>query len=367
MSGPGAIGSYGGPLLPQDDSWMGPEDYDALSMYSAPLEGADGIPLRHAGPGSDWIPQGQGYDEAHNQVLSSYYKDGGPVLLSFEDLAPWQNCEPVKREFSVELGGTRDDPENAPAKGGGVATDGNYIYVADGSDVFVYRREDVMAQAASGQPDLAPTLVDESRQLVSGGTVEAIARIPIDPEGDGNEFTASYLAIKDGQLYVGDFTSTGLTNRFSDRDDPTRDAELRRYDIDSKTGLFGGATESGDYARDYFSIDTPKYAQGAAITDTGVVFSTSLGSGFFAPADELVFQPTTSTTGEFSTDGDVRVIARLDHYAEGLNFIDGQLWVTHESAADKYDHKVDDPHGSIQVYSLDDLDISADELGVDPG
>lgn len=368
MSGPGAIGSYGSPLLPQDDSWMGPEDYDALSSYNAPLDGGDGIPLRHAGAGSDWIPQGQGYDETRNQVLTSYYKDGGPVLLSFEDLDPWQNCEPAKREFSVELGGTSEDPDNAPGKGGGVATDGTYVYVADGGEVFVYRREDVMAQFAPEPPD-GPVLPGSEPLpgVHSGATVQAIARIPIDPPNDGNEFTASYLTVKDGQLYVGDFTSTRLTNYASGRDDPTRDAELRRYAIDPETGLFGGARVSGDDAMTYDSIDAPKYAQGAAVTDTGVVFSTSLGSGFFAPADELVFQQTTSTTDAFSTDGDARVIGRLDHYAEGLNFIDGQLWVTHESAADKYRDNVDDPHDQIQVHSIDDLGISAEDLGVESG
>ncbi|TWT19336.1 hypothetical protein FQY83_13350 [Luteimonas marina] len=323
------------------------------------LQGTDGPRLLHSGPGSDWIPQGQGHDAGRGEVLSTY-NDGGQVLLSFQKIV--SECDPATDEVSVILGGDPEDPDaGAPSKGGGVATDGEYIYVADTQEVYVYRRTDVEAalQPEAPRPPLRPDAQPSTSQLLQRPvtpTVEAIARIPIDA-GDGNDISASYLTLHDGHLYVGDFTSTGITNTFSGRNDPTRDAELRRYALDPDTGLFDPA--------DYRSIEAPKYAQGAVVTDTGVLFSTSLGSGVTAPADDLVFQPTTDTPATFSTDGDAREVGHLPHYAQGLNVIDGELWVTHESAADKYRDNVDDPLDHIQRYSIDDLGLSPGDLGID--
>jgi hypothetical protein len=334
-------------------------------VLTGPLQGSDGPRLLHAGPGSEWIPQGQGYDAVNGQVLSTF-NDGNQVRLSFQLVDT--ECDPNPDTYSVTLGGA--DPDNpsadAPSKGGGVATDGEYIYVADTQDVYMYRREDVLyalqqEQAPTPMPPLAPDAepAQSLNPYASGSSalpsVPAVDKVSIDAK-DGSEFSASYLTLRNGALYVGDFTSTAINN-LGGRDDPTRDATLRRYEVDPETGSFNAGR--------YDAIDAPKYAQGAVVTDTGVLFSTSLGSGVLAPADKLIFQATTNTPGEFSTAGSPRMVGELDHYAQGLNFVEGKLWITHESAADKYRGNVDNPHDHIQIHDIDSLDISADDLGVD--
>ena len=330
------------------------------------LDGADGPRLLHAGEGSDWIPQGQGHDAGRGE-LQTTYNNGEEVLLSQQPTTP--DCDPATlEEMAVILGGDPDDAldTSAPTKGGGVATDGEFIYVADTDAVYVYRRADVDAalQAAgpAGEDRPAPLLPDAQPDVLAPlapatpPTVEAIDRIPI-ATGDGDAFNASYLTVRDGELYVGNFSVDGTTNFFSSGSAySTADAELRRYTLDGDGGFSAG---------DYLSIEAPKYAQGAVVTDTGVLFTTSLGSGITAPADDLVFQATTDTPGSFSAEGDAQDVGHLPHYAQGLNVIDGKLWITFESAADKYRDKVDDPLGNVQIYDVDDLGLSADELGID--
>jgi len=40
-----------------------------------------------------------------------------------------------------------------------------------------------------------------------------------------------------------------------------------------------------------------------------------------------------------------------------VNIIDGEVWVTYESGAEAYDHKVDHPRTRIQRIPLDQLDL----------
>ena len=326
------------------------------------IDGTDGLRLVHAGEGSDWIPQGQGHDAARGELLTTY-NDGERVLLSLQATTP--DCDPATAdEASLFLGGDPDDPDDTagPTKGGGVATDGEYVYVADTDAVYVYRREDIDAalqppdppQQTAPMPPLLPDAQPAAPflSLPPTPTVDAVARIPIAP---GEAFNASYLTVHDGHLYVGNFSVDPITNLASGQDYSTADPELRRYALDG---------DGGFSAADYDAIDAPKYAQGAVVTDTGVLFTTSLGSGITAPAVDLVFQATTDTSGSFSAEGDPREVGHLPHYAQGLNIIDGKLWVTHESAADKYRDKVDDPLDHVQIYDVDDLGLSADELGI---
>ena len=66
----------------------------------------------------------------------------------------------------------------------------------------------------------------------------------------------------------------------------------------------------------------------------------------------------------FSTEPVFHTVGELDYYAEELNIIDGEVWVTYESNAQKYKGKYEDNVGkppentSIQRIALDDLDLS---------
>lgn len=334
-----------------DDSWMTPDDWEALQPPPQ-LQGDTGPRLLHSGEGKPWIPQGLGHDPVHEQTLSTYnfdtenFSGDKRVLLSVQN-TDTNPCAPEQEELSAYLGGTdKNDPTSgAPTKGGGVATDGEFIYVADSGEVYVYRREDVVAAGNS--------------QSEFGGPHYATAVDKIDiKQGEDDTFSASYLTIHEGQLYVGDFTKSS----FQPGDFPSYDAELRRYDlsagnqpnhdVDVPKGSFDPSS--------YKTIEAPKNAQGATITDTGVIFTTSYGPS----ASSLHFQP---TTDDFTASGDRQrlVTEDLPAYAEGVTIVDGKLWVTFESGADKYRDN-GEPTDYIQIYDPSDLQFPGiDDLGID--
>ncbi len=329
------------------------------------IDGRSGPSLVHAGDGQPWIPQGQGYDATRNEVLTSYNDGGERVLLSVQDA---EIGGAAQNERSVYLGGTDTGNPSAggPTKAGGVAVHGDYVYVADGGEVYVYDRADIDAAVTANEvPATVPTPYLDAGEPVIGldgepvfepyvtpdTPVQAIAKIDI-AEGS-TPFGASYVTVHNGELYIGQFTQDPLDPASFNSDFPTHDAELRRYTIDDDTGLFNPG--------DFESIAAPHNAQGAAVTDTGVLFSTSYGSVPVLATAQLVFQPTIDTATRFETDGNAVVAAELPYYGEELNLINGELWVTHESGADKYRDKTE-PLEEIQIYSLDDLRIPREDL-----
>ncbi|MCD9033423.1 hypothetical protein LDO32_17045 [Luteimonas sp. Y-2-2-4F] len=331
------------------------------------IAGRSGPSLVHSGEGQPWIPQGQGYDAARNEVLTSYNGtvDGDQrVILSVQDAEIGGAAD---GERSVYLGGKGGDPSaDGPTKAGGVAVYGDYVYVADGKEVYVYNRADIDAAISANEVQATvPTPYLDAGEPVVGPDGEPVfepyttpdtpvrAIEKIDIAEDGDPFGASYVTVHDGELYVGQFTQDPLDPASFNSDFPTHDAELRRYSINDETGLFNPA--------EFDSIDAPHNAQGAAVTETGVLFSTSYGSVPGFATAQLVFQPTIDTEARFETDGASVVAAELPYYGEELNIINGEIWVTHESDADKYRDKTE-PLGEIQVYSLDDLRISREDL-----
>src|SRR5690606_4860171 len=117
-------------------------------------------------------PQGQGYDEGRQEFLTTYYDNDG-VTLSIQEKSG-------DAETSVELGGGHG--HGAPTKGGGIATDGEHVYVADGGELYVYSRAEVDAAAREGRPAVPDYVKDD----IAAG---------------------SYVEVKDGKLYVGDFNT----------------------------------------------------------------------------------------------------------------------------------------------------------------
>lgn len=370
MSFPSAVGST--PYLPMPTADATATTLPYAGYPPAAPAGSDGPALNAEWLGEGYIPQGQGYDEANGQLLSTY-NNGESVRLDVQGSANGS------RVTDVVLGGHGDfDP---PSKGGGVATDGEFVYVADTDEVYVYRREDILDAAAAA-------------------TVSAHDVIEL-PDGHN----ASFLNIRGGRLYVGEFTATvdavqgavdarveGLGERVSDffeainpldgdLGDYLRDQfdalnpvdididldrpELLVYDIADHDGQPTG-TFDADASVERHTI--PFDAQGVAITDTGFLFTRSYGSTAFDVGGiriqsprELVFQPFDG--------GEARTVAEIDYYAEGVNIVGGEVWITYESNAPEYAGKYEENTGSppdnehIQRFPLDSLDITRDELG----
>lgn len=359
------------------------------SLSQSPVATSDGPELVYARDGSPWIPQGQGIDEGRRQVLTTYNDGDGRVILSVQAMA--STSGELK---SVKLGGEAADSEYAlpgepPGKGGGVATDGEYVYVADTESIYVYRQADIQAAAAN----------------ICGDPVPAYDRIML-PDG----VRASFLNIgSDGQLYVGEFKSTkaaieeaanldgwgeqggdvldalnpfnddSVGEFFSDLGDAAVPGEvLPDFDIEQpRMTVFDIRSEPGSFDADepLRSFEIPFDAQGVAQTDNGLLFTRSYGSfdinlhGVRVQSPrELAFLPSDGSDDGMAPVSEARTAAQIDYYAEGVNIVDGKVWITYEGAADEYRDRIgdDEVHGNIQKIDVDDLDIAAEDLGIDP-
>lgn len=390
------------------------------TYFSGPADpdGSDGPPLDAGLLEAGFVPQGQGYDGENTLVTT--YNNGSEVRLTLQDrytgdqsgIVTLGGREPPKPPSTEgmspqaarvaselhDLDVSRMDL-SPPDKGGGVAIDGEFIYVADTEAVYVYRRADV------------------ERAQRSGAEVEVPAERKI-PMPDG--VRASYLTVHEGKLYVGeyqderDFHMLSLLGRaygsdtdlpgpievestkeqlgdFWDAHTPDLDSGVDGFLEDAGSDVFGkldtlvpfkgeddagepgpapeyqqaqlhtftldpttasGLAEDGDNALVYDSIDIPQATQGVVVTDKGFLFTRSYSDAPVLSPRELVFQP---------FDGEAREIATIDYYAEGVSIVGDEVWITYESAAGEYQGK--DGRHNVQRIPLDSLDISRDDLG----
>ncbi|MDQ3263230.1 MAG: hypothetical protein M3Y59_06165 [Myxococcota bacterium] len=267
-----------------------------------------------------WTPQGQGYDAKRQEVLTTYYDDSG-VLLSVQD----KNSG--KETHQARLGGL--GPEGpAPSHGGGVSTDGEFVYVSDTRNIFVYRREDIENAEQQGAPVQAFQVmaVPNPDQLKDPAT-------GIDLVSAG-----SFMTVKDGFAYIGAYSKDG----------DGKVGAVWRYQLDEKTGALIEDSRQGP-------IRAPDRAQGMTVVDGALLFTTG--------DRKLVYQPIHPGTDTFQADlADRREISNglIDPYAQGLNVIDGEVWVTYESGSHKYRDKLNPPfkpREHIQRIPLDLLDL----------
>lgn len=262
------------------------------------------------GDGRGLIPQGLGYDPLTRSLLQAYYKDGEPSVLAVVD-------EVTGKELTeVELGGYGYD-DTRPGHVGGVTVDGDSVYVTDSGKVYEYSLREIRAAGP-------------------GTTVEQVQR-PTDVAA------SSYSAFRDGRLYVGDHDASVMYVYEKDAHGvwvPVRDSD-------------GGA----------LSIATPDKAQGVLVRDGEFVFSTSHGR---QNESALVVQDRDS--GERSDE------YPLPNMSQGVVEVDGQLYVTYESGAEKFDDAgtggagwlwgVPDDDGLWAMRNLTTTPLSA--LGLEP-
>ncbi|RKH05131.1 hypothetical protein D7V97_24450 [Corallococcus sp. CA053C] len=269
-----------------------------------------------------WTPQGQGYDARHDEVLTTYYNDSGSVLLSVQDK------DSGKETHQVRLGGlSPNDPAGPPTHGGGVSTDGEFVYVSDTDHLYVYKREDIEKAEADGTEVSAFQVME----------VPSDENLTDPATGIGLVSAGSYMTVKDGYAYVGGYSEDG----------DGKVGAVWRYEIDEKTGAIIEDSRQGP-------IRAPDRAQGMTVVDGGLLFTTG--------DQKLVYQPFDSSADTFSADIEKRVDISnglIDPYAQGLNVIDGELWVTYESGSDKYRDKVDKPRENIQRIPLESLNLAA--------
>ena len=296
MSG---ISSLGSPLVIQPSSLA-----EAVSQQLDTTGGGAGVgpqlQLQHG------TPQGLDYDETHREFLTTYYNDDG-VTLSIQG-------EAGTDESGVRLGG--GDGFDPPGKGGGVATDGEYVYVADGGELYVYSRAEIHAAA-------------EARD---GRTV-----VPEYVKGD--IAAGSYVEVKDGKLYVGDFNTPpdGPFEKYQG------EPHLYQYDIDN-----GVVADHPNW-----EVRTPYYVQDVAITDQGLLYSRSYSNKDYSP-HYLTMQEGDPLSGDLEPWEDARNVRDIPYYSEGISVLDnGDVYVIHESGSYNLNGDSSDTH--VQRTSLDEL------------
>lgn len=266
-----------------------------------------------------WTPQGQGYDARRGEVLTTYYNDDHRVLLSVQDK------DSGKETHQAVLGGP--PPAGPPSHGGGVSTDGDFVHVSDTDHVYVYTREEIEAAQNECREAMPSSVMDVPKP--EGLTDPAT--------GIGLVSSGSYMTLKDGYAYVGGYSPDG----------DGKAGAVWRFKIDEKTGALIEDSREGP-------IRAPDRAQGMTLVDGGILFTTG--------DQKLIYQPFTSTEDTFSADIRKRADignGLIDPYAQGINIIDGELWVTYESGSHKYRDNVDEPREHLQRIPLEDLDLEA--------
>lgn len=269
-------------------------------------------------PGYEGIPQGQGYDRKTNEFLTTYYAKtadgkGTDVRLSIQDKYTGYETAYVnlKGKNGEEL-----------THGGGVAVAGKWVLVSDGSNVYTYDRAQI--EAAKPGADIKAHTVSKT---------EIGSFLNVSPDGK--------------YAYVGKFAE----------DVPGKDGNtpetgfMYRFEVDQKSGKL--VNRSGPQL-------IPDNAQGVAVTDKGLIFTTSFGSDEDWSPKELhflKFETSPSKDFKLQDPGSDTVIGEIDYYAEGINVIGNDLYITYESGAEAYKNKTEVNHESIQKYALDDFDL----------
>lgn len=294
----------------------------SLPPFLDDLFGPRGPRLIHLKDG--WTPQGQGYDAGRGELLTTYYKDAGDdagVLLSFQDK------QTGRESRHVRLGGKDGVP--APSHGGGVSTDGEFVYVADTDRIYVYSREAILKAEAS-RAEVEPLHTTK----VPPDTVDPVTGIELISNG-------SFMTVKDGQAYVGAYSKNG----------DGKVGAVWRYDVDPRTGSLIEGSRQGP-------IRAPDRAQGMAVVDGALLFTTGDHKLMYQPFDAQTFEADIGRRVDIGN-------GRIDPYVQGFNIIDGEVWVTYESGSDKYKDKVLNPREHIQRIPLDRLNLKAAGLTPD--
>ncbi|WP_216673665.1 hypothetical protein, partial [Pyxidicoccus fallax] len=282
-----------------------------------------------------WTPQGLGYDEATGETLTTYYHhETHQVRISIQDK------DTGEESGHVELGGMGADPTiGAPTHGGGVSTDGEFVYVADTEHIYVYRREDIDDAAESGETPV------RALHVIDMPSAEGFR----DP-ATGTQYlsNASYLTVKDGYVYVGTYSS--------EKDGVNTDCSVGavwRFKIG----------EDGQMAEDSLQgpITAPERAQGMTVVDGAILFTTGKQELIHLPFDEENFTAPLGGGTDISN-------GLIDSWAQGIQIIDGQLWVNYESGAEQYEDELDEndtPRTHLQRIPLEELDLEAVGLEAD--
>ena len=236
-----------------------------------------------------WTQQGLAYDPATGLYLVTAYRhgDGGDDSgLTIVDGTTGAEVNHVQLTSP-----SANDPVSAPSHSGGVAVNGDDVYVVS---------------SESGGPTLYHYSLAELQAAHPGDSVPAISKAPV--------AASSYVSVADGQLYVGDYSHNTLYS----------------YPLSDVTAL-----EHGSYTGTPQHYPTPAGTNGVVVLPGQFVYSTQDGRG--EPSQLVTTTPDGSVVNTFS----------LGNMAEEIELVDGQIVGVSESGSGLYspwDDGTDDPN-----------------------
>ena len=285
-----------------------------VRAYYKASEKAFAIP----GLSESMIPQGLDYLESEGlYLMGGYQKNGTPSRVYLIEKATG------KTKGYVLLGDK--DGNGMAIHAGGLAANGDYLYVGGNEDPFVYvfKLSDVLS-AGNGQ--IVKTL----------GT--------FDTKYGDYEIRADFMCFSDGKFYVGEY--------YRDPNFPTPDSHIYKGSSgetnralaftfkvsDSDTSKFGLET----VASEVFSL--PNQAQGIAIENNKIWISTSYGTGKSVIACYDVFGKPQGVFDKKAGDAEIYVLDKSTlvtefkaaPMSEEIVFVDGKMLIMCESASVKY-------------------------------
>lgn len=324
-----------------------PTQYDIPDSGSASTDPYVTPELVHLDEG--WTPQGQAYAGNGELLTTYYYHDrlslGDFIGLGYDDSQYLPPSEyPFREEGLTERGvllsiqdtkvGTErsvallgpggDSAYRAPTHGGGVATRGDYVYVSDTDGIYVYSRSQI---------DNAP--VNPATGRVEVPALEVIPQ-PSAPDGGDFVSNASFMTVHGNYAYVGTYNK--------DEGDTDTTGAVWRFEIDGDGSLINPTGP----------IAAPDRAQGVTVVNDGQGLLFSTGD------KQLVYQPIESNDETFAADGESSDVGngKLDSWAQGINIVGDELWVTYENGSSQYDGR-DGPQRieRIPLSELDDFPV----------
>jgi hypothetical protein len=288
---PSPTGPGGTPPVPSplDETTLrdegGPEIPFVPGRFLTPTEqlvtSMDGAP--------SWTPQGLAYLADGNLLITTMYDSESEGSSS--GLLALQDKDSGEVVGDVRLGGIDHY--------GGVAADGDHVWVSGGGKVQLYSLQELL-------------------DAESGSTV--------DPRASFDVKASSTLTYADGHLFVADFTS--------DAEEP---GKVYSYPVDS----LGRPADVPDH-----EWTGPRgEIQGIAVDDHHIYLSHSEGRFNESYLSRMPRDPASGLPTETVEAGHTM--------AEGIALVDGSLLTTYESGANTYAGSGSDPEGEVSVRDLD--------------
>lgn len=286
-----------------------------ISSYYNASEQAFVIP----GLNDNFVPQGFCYDAQETQYLVSGYDSTGKAssIYVVNDEKDTQKT-PTKR---VSL--AKDNGKAFTGHAGGIAINGNYVYLANGQRIYVFS-------------------YDEIKSAKDGDKVQYKGYKEL-KSADGDAVSASFVHTYNGKLYVGEFHDGGkykvnpahkVTTTAGDK----RNALMLEYELD-------GAGEYGIAQNPTRAFAIPNKVQGVCVDGDFIYCSTSYGLTFSQIYKYNLTQSVNEGTKQvLGLQLPLYSLDRISHektyttapMAEELVYKDGKLYIMSEFACNKY-------------------------------